>query len=65
MACLGKVDVDSDEFKVTHKTSEVLVVVLGNSSTTIGYNHRVCTEIFHLVTKTSPYAKIEFLAVGV
>ena len=56
VAWLGKRDVDSDEYKVTSETKSLLLVVTGNSQTSMEYNLSICEEVMTFVRKTCPEA---------
>jgi DNA/RNA-binding domain of Phe-tRNA-synthetase-like protein len=60
IAWLGKRDVDSDDFRITDDTSQVLVVVLGNRLTPPTMTKAMVHEIFDLVSLSCPSATIEF-----
>jgi DNA/RNA-binding domain of Phe-tRNA-synthetase-like protein len=60
IAWLGKRDVDSDEFKITDETSQVMVVVLGNRLTPNAMTKAMVHEIFDLVSLSCPSATVEF-----
>lgn len=63
MAWLGKRDVDSDRFKVTEATKQLLLVVLGNEATSQDYNREVCLQTVKLIRRTCPTANLSFLSV--
>lgn len=63
MAWLGKRDVDSDRFKVRDDSTSLVLVVLGNASTTRAHNRRVCVEVFDLLRETVPNCSMRFLSV--
>ena len=60
-AWLGKKDVDSDEYKVTEETTNLLLIVTGNSATSELFNRRLCESVFGLLKKTCPKAQISYL----
>jgi hypothetical protein len=60
IAWLGKRDVDSNEFKITDDTNQVLVVVLGNKLTPTAMTRAMVHEVFDLVSLSCPSATIEF-----
>lgn len=49
IAWLGKRDVDSDDFKVTQTTKDIVLVVLGNLYTNNEYSMHVVKEIFEMI----------------
>ena len=50
-ACLGKKDVDSDEYKVLPDSSRLIIVALGNKLTSIEDNEFVINEVCNLIKK--------------
>lgn len=61
MAALGngvgtEADFDSDDFKVTDRTTSVLLVALGNAETGLDYNLALCARVLHLIRRTCPAA---------
>jgi DNA/RNA-binding domain of Phe-tRNA-synthetase-like protein len=49
IAWLGKKDVDSDDFKVTEYTKDIILVILGNAYTDNEYSHDIAGEIYELI----------------
>jgi len=60
VAWLGKKDVDSDDFKVTENTTDIVLVVLGNSLTDSEYSHRIAKKIYEMISFCCKEAEIDF-----
>lgn len=63
IAWLGKRDVDSDLFKITAQSQNLLFVALGNANTSYEYNKTVCLKYFDLLKIHNPNIKLHFLKV--
>ncbi len=61
LAWLGKKDVDSDDFKVTNKTTHLLLIALGNENTSIEYNRAACLTAIRLIRKSCPKVYGQFI----
>jgi DNA/RNA-binding domain of Phe-tRNA-synthetase-like protein len=61
LAWLGRQDVDSDDSRIADRTRSVLLVALGNASTTEEHNLQVCLTVFELVERTCPDSRLERL----
>ena len=61
LAWLGKRDIDSDDFKITETTTKLLLVALGNASTSKDYSQAICNNVFKLVSKSCPKAEFSVL----
>lgn len=64
IAWLGKRDVDSDWFKLSEYTKEILIVILGNAYTSEDFNRTVAHEIVAEMRQFSPNAKLQELRRG-
>ena len=60
VAWLGKKDVDSDDFKVTESTTDIVLVVLGNLHTDSEYSRCIAREIYEMIKLCSREAEIDF-----
>jgi DNA/RNA-binding domain of Phe-tRNA-synthetase-like protein len=61
LAALGKgvgeeADFDSDDSKVTDRTTSALLVALGNAETRADYNRELCERVLYLIRLTCPAA---------
>jgi DNA/RNA-binding domain of Phe-tRNA-synthetase-like protein len=61
LAWLGKKDVDSDYFKVTYKTTHLLLIALGNENTSAEYNRTACITAIRLIRKSCPKVYGQFI----
>jgi DNA/RNA-binding domain of Phe-tRNA-synthetase-like protein len=52
----GEADFDSDDFKVSDRTTSALLVALGNAKTGLEYNLAACARVLHLIRRTCPAA---------
>jgi DNA/RNA-binding domain of Phe-tRNA-synthetase-like protein len=60
-AALGRIDVDSDDYKVTASTAAILLVALGNGATDVEYNRVICLLTLQLIRESCPEADASFL----
>ena len=49
IAWIGKKDVDSDDFRVTQNTKDIVLVVLGNLYTNNEYSRHIVKEIYEMI----------------
>lgn len=61
IAWLGKRDVDSELFKITEQTDELIFVALGNKYTSAEFNKSLCEEYFRLLKKENQCTEMEYL----
>lgn len=60
IAWLGKKDVDSDDFKVTKDTSNIVLVILGNLYTDSEYSRIIAKDIYEMIKICNREAEISF-----
>ena len=54
IASIGKLDVDSDEHKVTATTESLVILILGNADTAYEYNRNISVELIDLIRNDCP-----------
>ncbi|MBS0273917.1 MAG: hypothetical protein JSR55_05840 [Proteobacteria bacterium] len=63
LAWLGQKDVDSNAYRVTDTSTEVLLVVLGNRATSYDHNRSMAQECLELFKLANPAAQISYIPI--